>query len=185
MARPKISGQVVAQVRTLWAEDPKQSAARVHRRYHRLPGGGVVGLRRVQQVIAEAKDISRGRQFPLAEWGPWANAAETPEDTSQLLQLDLVCLKERGRHLYQHEAKWGQRLRVALVDLSPSHQLSVATIYAVRESVAFILDESAYTADLDGLVAYRPWLPENQQAYGHAVDLGIVPPMMTYLGELG
>jgi hypothetical protein len=58
-------------------------------------------------------------------------------------------------------------------------------MYAGREFTRKYLGrEQAYTSDLDGLIAYRAWLPENQETYELAVTLRLIPfPLLTAYDE--
>ncbi len=174
MPRPKIAYQVVEEIQQLWAADPDLSARRVHRIFGQRSGVNI-SERKVQQIIAELKGKQTRREFYSVEWTPWQDETETPADTAHLLALDAISLAMSGRHLFLHEAKWGRRLGVALDGLSKLMQLVFVRDYGLRESAAYEIGTSTYTADLDSLVAYRPWLPENYEVYHFAVITGSIP----------
>ena len=80
-----------------------------------------------------------------------------------------------GRHLYQHEAKWGMRIRRALDGLKPWEQSVFVDEYARREETRYVLkSDRVFTDDLDGLLAYQPWKAGHQHAYEAAVSAGVV-----------
>ena len=91
-------------------------------------------------------------------------------------------MASQGRHLYQHEAKWGRRIRSALEGLNLWEQSVVIDQYALRELTAYCFKypEGAYTADLDGILAYQPWKPESKEAYERAVICDVVPRPLGY-----
>ena len=117
-----------------------------------------------------------GEPFKTSECALWENADESPEDRAHLLRLDAVCRVIRNRSLQQHEANWGRRLRLTTKGLSPYDQFCFVNLYSQREMLAHYRKEpEIYTADLDGVLAYRPWLPENLWGYAMAVGMGIIP----------
>lgn len=175
MPRPPIDNTVVKTVEDMWSKDPSQSAAQVSRSVRQKLGIGVISPRKVQQIIADVKARGGGRPLKRVEWRPWDNESETPEDIAHLLKLDAISLANRGHHLYVHEAKWGSRLRVALEGLSPWQQYLFIRAYSGSEEAAFFLQKPIDTWGLDSIVAYKPWLSENRQAYEYAVNSGNIP----------
>jgi hypothetical protein len=118
-------------------------------------------------------------------WQPWTALQETAEDRVFLLKLNAIKQAEAGLELLQHEAEWGCKLRCSLEGLSPYGQYQIVSTYAFRQFTATYLGgKQAYTADLDGLVAYRAWLPENQRPYELAVAAGLVPLPFFIPGEM-
>ena len=177
MGRPKLSADVVYRIKHWWGENPKRSATQVHRLMRQQ--GHAVSLRKVQQVIAEARRKMGGRQRPMVEWKPWKGKLGTSQDCDYLLRLDAKCLDAMGRHLFELEAKWARRIRVAVEGLNLWHQLYFVFMYAKRELAADNLQEpSPYTTDLDGMLAYKCWLPQGSSAYDSAVLKGLVPPLV-------
>ena len=175
MGRPEIPADVVYRIKHLWAEEPSRFATQVHR-LMRQQLGNAVSLRKVQQVIAEARSKTGGRQRPMVEWKPWKGKLGTAQDCDYLLRLDAISLAAGGRHLSELEAKWARRIRVAVDGLNLWRQLHLVIMYAKRELAADNLQEpSPYTADLDGILAYKPWVPQNRKAYDSAVLGGSVP----------
>jgi len=189
MARPRTPQPVVEAIKAIWAEDPKNLSARqVYNLYRQQKGHEKISERKVQQIVAESKKNARvDEPFPLVGWQPWEDKTESAEGVDHLLRLDAACVVTYQRHLYKHEADWGRRLRVALIGLSIRGQLAIICEYADREEVAFLLNvDLSYTADLDGLVAYKPWLSENRAVYYYAVTTGTIPHLRgSILSELG
>lgn len=195
MPRPKVPERVTEAVETLWAKlcvEARQAKGKepsgrdVWLKYHGLfPKAGKVSkdsqkisLRKVQQIVAEVKKKSDKRSVsppPVDEWRPWENQEEGPESAAYLLLLDAITLAMYRRHLYQHEADWAQRLRVALEGLSPYDQFCFVQQYVSRQGIADWLGRPLYTADLDAVLAYKPWLSiENKRAYEVAFNGGSI-----------
>lgn len=179
MPRPQVGSDVVAAIKRAWAKNPKRSATEIHRRYVRQTKGKAIGVRKVQQIVASAVENAKegGRvQFEPEEWQPWGNVKDGAEDNSNLLRLNIVCQAFLGRSLHKHEADWGRRLRAALEGLSPFRQLFFVMEYASRQVGAVNLGEMApYTADLDAVVAFQIWIPDNREAYRHAKSRDVIP----------
>ena len=171
-----IDPTVVEAIKNLWAQDTSRSAAKVRELYRQRVGyREVPSLRKYQLIIAEARKKSPHPGYPLVEWLPWRNEIESREDAAYLLKLDAISMALSGHHLYQHEAKWGRRLRIALEGLNMWTQYNLVWQYALREVAAYNLRATrAYTADLDGILAYKPWIRENRQAYEDAIAGGVV-----------
>ena len=172
----RIADEVIQAIADHWAKGPNKSAGTVRAEYKRGQGGREVpSLRKFQQIIAEAKEGAADRVYSLVEWVPWQDESESPDDAAHLLKLDAISMAATGRHLYQHEARWGRRLRTALDGLTPWQQYTITSLYAGREVAAHYLGHPrAATGDLDGILAYRPWLPENEDAYNGAIIGGAV-----------
>ena len=177
MGRPAIPTEVLNRIMTIWMDDLEQNAAEVHRKYLLQPGSHVIGVRKVQQIISDAKKATGSRRrLPLVEWRPWVKVPPNSVTIDYLLQLDGISQRASGRHLYEHEAKWSRRLQAALEGLGLYEQLEIIRHYASRERRAATLNRpEPYYADLDGLLAYKPWLPENANAYECALVAGLVP----------
>ena len=174
----KLPGKVAEQVRRVWGEHPEWTGVRIHREVKRLnKGKELIGVRKVQQISAEAKKPTEGtfEPFRFVEWRPWGPKQKNPETNAFLLTLDAVCQAVQNRHLNDHEAQWGLRLRVALQGITPYDQLCFVSLYSRREVVAFHLKDPEDTTDLDVILAYKPWLPENAHAYGMATVAHLAP----------
>lgn len=179
MARPKIADHIVQAVLDLWAKDvDRLSATAIYRQYRQKAGRGLISERKVQQIIAEAKRKRReSDSFPTIEWIPWQDLLESSESSDYLLRLDATSVATYKRHLYKHEAEWAIRLRAAMYGLSIRAQLSVIQEYGRRATLAWFLGGSPETADLDGLIAYKPWIPSNYEVYHWAVLTEAIPPL--------
>ncbi len=93
MARPRIPNDTIKQIKGIWASDPTQSAPEVYRKFRQQKRDHDVGIRRVQQIVAEAKKGMReGEPFPMNEWLLWRNEQETPEDINYLVELSRIAL---------------------------------------------------------------------------------------------
>ena len=177
MGRPRIPDNVVNMIQSIWAADTSHSAIDVFNEFQRYNRGQKIGKRKVQLIVNQLKKDYRPRKYPLAEWRPWRNEIESPEDTAYLLVLDAVKTVYSGRHLYQHEAKWGRRIRCALDGLNLSLQRCFVDEYGRREVAQFVLKrDHAYTSDLDGILAFQPWIAGHQRAYEEALEAGIIDP---------
>ena len=172
MARPKTPPDMIEQIKSLWGEDRTQNAVVVWKRF----GQHKISKRKVQQIISEARKQSPFLDFVFVEWQPWITENESSDAAAFLLKLDAVCSSNTNRHLYEHEAMWARRLLVALDSLDPWRQFLMVERYGLRERVAYELRASrTYTADLDAILAYQPWLPENTEAYEISVSAGVSP----------
>ena len=127
-------------------------------------------LRKVQQIVAKAKkeDASSGSPRP-APWRPWAKNTP-PADVDYLHRLNAINMRARGRNLYQDEAKWARRLRVALEGMELFDQLWVVDEYYRSERFS-----QANRAAWDGALAYKPWISKNALAYECALIAELVP----------
>lgn len=169
-----ISEEILARVKDIWAEDQDRSGRAIHRLYHRRFTGRI-SVRKVQESLLAWRDEAPQQPFPLAEWVPWASGSESPEDSAFLLRLNAQSVQLHQRGLYLHEARWGCRLRVALDGAEIIDQLAFIRGYAQRQVIGYNLREDIYTAHLDGIVAYRAWLPEAAHQYALAVVYGHAP----------
>lgn len=197
----RISPEVIDQVERTWAKDPRQSAPQVLKR---LTGRarGRIGLRKVQQIIANVRSRGAGEWEPMP-WTPWkADCAssgqsvsgeeplqseprwspETPEDSRYLFDLHRRFLSIFDRGLYRHEAEWARRLRAILSDENPNFELLILLLYFERVDDALSLDREPYTQDLDAVLTFRAWESQyHWREYAAAVKDGrIESPEMTF-----
>jgi len=179
MAPPRIPKDVITLIESVWAENPDQAATNILNEFRRHHPTQKIGIRKVQLIIAELKKEYGHRAYPLAIWRPWRDEHESSEDTAYLLALDAATMADSGRHLWQHEARWGRRIRSALDGLNPSQRSAFVAEYARREQTQFVLRrDHAYTSDLDGILAYRPWIAGHRPAYEAALDAGAIGPSL-------
>ena len=178
MAPPRIPSNVISLIESIWAADPGQTATNVFNEFRRHHNDKI-SLRTVQGFVRQMRKTSGHRAYPLAIWRPWRDEHESSEDTAYLLALDAATMADSGRHLWQHEARWGRRIRSALDGLNPSQRGAFIAEYARREQTQFVLRrDRAYTSDLDGLLAYQPWKAGHQHAYEAALDAGAIGPSL-------
>jgi len=177
----KTPDHVITKIQNLWADkdDPKAKdvlAAYELNFWRKDPGKwSRVGLRRVQEIISARRLGGDGELIPTfgrREWKPWCPKTD-PETNAFLLSMNSVCKAVEYRFIYDHEAAWGRRLRVALNGLAPYDQFCFVTLYAIREVRAHYAGAEPFTADLDEILAYKPWLPESAHAYGMAIWAGL------------
>ena len=174
MAPPRIPDSVIKTIEIIWAENPSQTATEVFAKFRRHHNDKI-SLRTVQGIVRQMRKTSGHRSYPRVEWMPWRNEIESREDGAYLLVLDAIKMAYSSRHLYQHEAKWGRRIRSALDGLKPWEQSVFVYEYARREEHQYVFKlDQVYTADLDGLLAYQPWKAGHQHAYEAAVSAGVV-----------
>ena len=179
MAPPRIPSDVITLIESVWAENPDQTATNIFNEFRRHHPTQKIGIRKTQSIIAELKKEYGHRAYPLAIWRPWRDEHESSEDTAYLLALDAATMADSGRHLWQHEARWGRRIRSALDGLNPSQRSAFVAEYARREQTQFVLQrDHAYTSDLDGILAYRPWIAGRRRAYEAALDAGAIGPSL-------
>lgn len=161
----RISDEVVERVKALWGEYRDRSTRKLWALY-RQRHGGQLSLRKLQEIVHEArKDAPKG-PFPLAEWQPWQDKTEEPESSAYLLRLDASYNMLFKRHLYSHEAAWGRRLRVILEGVHRQMEVLFVHEYGVRDVLAFNFQQpQSFTDDLDSLLALKPWLPGHRELY--------------------
>lgn len=182
MPRPPIHDNVIRQIEELWSSDETQTAVAVHQQYRRGSRTHEVSLRKCQQIIASAKK-QKGPGFQPTEWKPSAREDEHPDSLAYLLRLDSVCMVVFRRRLYDHEGAWARRLRVTLDELPFGFQLFIVVEFGRRESGARTLQREPYTADLEGLLAYQPWVSaDNALAYAIAAKHYFVPLPLYLMG---
>jgi hypothetical protein len=201
MSIPRISDNINSAIEYWWAlevelaqkEHRNPQAVRVWKAIHRVDQKRkpsevprekqIVSLSHVEkriQKIERSRVVSHGeRLIPEPEnepWQPWLNTMESPENTAFLLRLNAAKRSIYGGLLLQGEADWGYRLRPAIQGLPTYHQYRLVAMYAGREFTRkYLSREQAYTGDLDGLIAYQAWLPENREPYELAVTLRLIP----------
>jgi hypothetical protein len=74
------------------------------------------------------------------------------------------------------EAKWYWRVHLALPDLEPIDLIPIGTAFAFREYESQFSGGAIQVADLEGLLAWRPWLTEElRENYYKAVERGVIP----------
>ena len=179
MAPPRIPNDVITLIESVWAENPDQTATNIFNEFRRHHPTQKIGIRKTQSIIAELKKEYGHRAYPFTIWRPWRDEHESSEDTAYLLALDAATMADSGRHLWQHEARWGRRIRSALDGLNPSQRSAFVAEYARREQTQFVLRrDRAYTSDLDGILAYRPWIAGHRPAYEAALDAGAIGPSL-------
>lgn len=190
--RVPVSDEYLQRIREIWADNPKLSARKVHKQFVRQFGIDVVGLRKVQQVIREIRRKG-GEPFVPTKWIPWLNPEESPKDAAFLLRSQRMWLELFGRTLYQHEARWGRRLRCILQDEAYPNWIALIIMwYSKAEELAFNLSEDIDTDGFDALMMFRPWAsPEHWRRYELALtsdQISHIRPLVTmgqyYLLEL-
>lgn len=167
MGRPEIPRDVMEAVETAWARDPNQSAAEVHKQVIRLKGGRAISLRKVQQRVAELKALG----LPLFEsrrWHPWeldeaGSERYSSEDLAYLFKIQGASLRLAHRDPMAHEAAWALRLRASTEHLDHDLRMFVIWEYAFRQELGHNLGSPRPTHDLDGMLAYRPWLSDQHR----------------------
>jgi hypothetical protein len=127
-------------------------------------GKADIGLSKFNALVRELEK-GEHKLFPRTAWQPWRNDEEGPETAAHLLTMDAVCQVLQGRRLFQHEADWAARLRVAIRGLAPYDQFCFVTLYAHEQELAYFSKREISTSALDALLVYKPWSPENTYAY--------------------
>jgi hypothetical protein len=170
-----IKPEIVNLVEDEWAITPDISARAVSRRFLRKYGNNLVRERLITRIIAAAKERAPKEPFPLTPWKPWVNEQESSEDTRFLLRMHAIKKAAQDQGLYEHEAKWGRRIRAAVEGFnSPYPQYRLVREYAEREVTAYYLRRDVNTEALDAWITYAPWLSlENQRRYELALASGL------------
>lgn len=169
----KVTASQIEDLRQIWISSESKKPADVYKQFVRQYGKEVIRLRKCEQLIPTFSISASGGRIPLfdyKEWSPWSKKG-SPQSKSFLLMLDAISQVVQNRHIFAHEAEWGERLRIALDGLAPYDQFCFVTLYALREVNAhYREEEEVVTTDLDTILAYRPWpwLPENIDAFNMA-----------------
>ncbi len=62
--------------------------------------------------------------------------------------------------------------------LSLEAQYYIVRAYAMRQQVAYNLQESiTQTEDLDGILMFKPWVPERKETYSKATKDQLISPL--------
>ena len=177
MGRPPTEDNKIKQIEDIWATNPKQSGAKVCASYRRKYGDDL-SKSKIEKVVSGLKKKDRESNSPRLNkqfWIPWTTD-ETPEDTSFLFEIQAYCLTYLGRRIFEHEAAWAKRLRVALTGASVSLAWFIISTYAFNEEIAATLgSERARTEDLDAYVMFKAWIPERQPDYISAIKARLIP----------
>lgn len=121
----------------------------------------------------------------------------TTAEKSFLLKLDEVSKVVEGLRLFVHERKWACRIYLLLSGLTWLEIYRFVKLYGMRELIAHMDNEhiytvqgvrisnlDIYTADLDGVLAYSPWLSARaEKAYESAVEAKTIPAYWTYIDD--
>ena len=189
-----LAPEIEQRVREFWAGQIAQSGGKpktrreLYRIYRQKVSSTEIGLSKFNQIVRDLEQAGPSEPFPHSKWKPWTHPDESPEDSAFLLRIAVIKQADSGTPLYSHEAKWGQRLRVALEGLHPFGQYRLVLQYAFREVVAYWLRDELRTLDLDHFIAYKPWLPRTHHAYELALASGLAPKLkldvFNYLSDL-
>jgi hypothetical protein len=167
---------VIDRVKEAWAEDPEVSARELARNFQQVFGVKLVGDRRIQTAVAEAKAQAPKEPFPSELWRPWTDPDKNLDDNFFLLKIHQLKRSEDGVGLTVPEATWAARLRPALGGLETCQVLELVRAYVARERVAYYLNTAPYTEDLDSFTISQMWLDdEHRQQYERAITLGAAP----------
>lgn len=183
----KTAPHIVKRIEDIYRDNTELTGLQVIDAYKKMWGTfEVPKIRRVQEIMSGAIGGASGEPIPKFDyvtWMPWVND-ETAEDNAFLLTMDFVCMAISMRHMYSHEAAWCRRLRVALQGILPYDQFYFVSLYSSRTVYAhYDRTTNADTLDLDTILAYKPWLPENELPYSSAVAAGIaVGPLHSRFG---
>ena len=151
---------VEERVRALCLSNPEISGRKIAQRY-RQKHGNRPRERTIQAIVTKVRIGFPDEPFIVTEWRSWRDE-ESPEERASLLRLDAVCQSVMGRRLWQHEAHWGKRLRVMLLDLNEYDRFCFTHLYAERQRSAYYQRlEVVYTDDLDSIMVYQPWVSKN------------------------
>jgi hypothetical protein len=181
-----LDSEVIERVATFWAleghplDSEKPSRRSLYDRYKRKVANEL-SWGAFSDIVKKLEFRAPPDPFRIAQWKPWVNSEESPADAVCLLRINAVMRLESGRDLYDLEAKWGRRLRLALAGVHPFGQCRFVMYYTWREIAAYYRRMEMYTDDLDTLLTYQVWRPENREVYRKALEAGIAPYPNIYL----
>ena len=201
LLRAENPGAKVKRIHALLKEDP---------RFKYLPEISNRSVRNILDAIKRLPDNVGGKYdpselFPSERVPPhkpmWDEEIDgkplTSEEKVFLLKLDEVSKSVEGFRLFVHERKWACRIRTALFGLTWLEVYRFVKLYGMRELIAhmdnepkynvqgvLISEPEIYTADLDGVMTYSPWLSaRTEKAYEFAVETKTVPSYWTYIDD--
>ena len=160
----------IRNLRQVWISNPSASKRKIHRIFEIKYGPRKISARKADYLIPTFSLSVSGERIPLfdyAEWTPWTKKGSS-QSKPFLLTMDAVSQVLQNRHIFAHEAEWGECLRIALDGLRPYDQFCFVTLYALREVMAHYREEDeVVTTDLDLILTYKPWpwLPRNIHAF--------------------
>ena len=171
----KLSEKFKDEVEYLCSRDPHMTGVGIHRQMEkRHTGKAPLSLRMVQEIRKEfLATTSSGAFRPSKPWSPWVRTGVSSIDMAFLIHMDAVSHTVYRRNLTIDEAEWCRRLSGLLEGLCPFLQLEFCQEYSTRKRMSDIKGVPLYSGDLDGVLAYRPWITDNQEAYR---DLFFGPP---------
>lgn len=188
MPRPSLDPKIHSIIEKTWVSMKEPSAAEVHKKI-RQDKGDVVGLRKVQMVIADLKE-RRANDVPdhQLRWRPWQLETETPEETDYLLELRRQGETVGAGTFSVTQAEWAKRIRVSLKEM---HILMVpylvSAIYDGRQNFSNLIarPETFFTDDMDQYLAYKPWVSSSRRnTYDQALKNGKVKyPIPFFMGS--
>ena len=157
-------------LRQVWISNPSASKRKIHLIFEAKYGRNKISARKADYLIPTFSLSASGRKispFDYNKWSPWTKKGSS-QSKPFLLTMDAVSQVLQNRHIFAHEAEWGERIRIALDGLKPYDQFCFVTLYALREVMAhYREEEDAFTTDLDLILTYKPWpwLPKNVHAF--------------------
>ena len=173
----KLSETFKDEVEYLCSRDPHMTGVGIHRQMEkRHTGKAPLSLRMVQEIRKEfLATTSSGAFRPSKPWSPWVRTGVSSIDMAFLIHMDAVSHTVYRRNLTIDEAEWCRRLSGLLEGLCPFLQLEFCQEYSTRKRMSDIKGVPLYLGDLDGVLAYRPWITDNQEAYRDAVFNMLIP----------
>ena len=166
----RVTASQVENLKQIWISSESKKPVDIHSKFVHQYGKGVIGIRKCEQLIPTFTLSASGGRIPLFDykkWSPWTKKGNSLSKPF-LLTMDAVSQVLQNRHIYAHEAEWGERLRIALDGLKPYDQFCFVILYALREVMAhYREEEEVVTTDLDLILTYKPWpwLPKNIHAF--------------------
>lgn len=174
----RLPNDVVEDVERVSVANPSWTGKSVWEEVKRRNGHReVISLRMVYYILAKLKppEPINNRVQPPVPWQPWEDESVPPMENAYLVLLDTVDRTVYKQTLFAHEAQWARRLMPGLDGLSPFLQLCFCKEYASRERWSRIKQVPISTRDLDGVLAYKPWIQCNREPYKNAVFNMYVP----------
>ena len=172
MPRPGLDPRIISLIEDTWVEMKEPSGADVHRKILQLEGN-IVGVRKVQTVIADAKNRreeerrKNGIQKSELPWQPWQSDTESAEEIDYLLELRRLGEIFDVGVFTDTQAWWAKKIRISLKSMPHLmvHYV-VSTLYDGRYNLSLLKGRLGmfFTDDLDQYLAYKPWLSESRRA---------------------
>ena len=130
-----------------------------------LPSKTKINIRTVQRLLNEIKgqfNLSYYKKSVFYIWDENSFESFSMKNPEIVLRANYISSKLFGRHLWEHEAKWVDKLAPFTKTLDPIPALILSKEYSLREEYHFLINGDSEiqhqdTFDLDTIISLQPW----------------------------